>query len=133
MRTAKSRILVACLVLTVIAPFAVAEKARHLGSTKLAKLEKDLDILKLPACKRRGARVEEVKLRAVHGQAEIEKLWVRFADGTVQNLDVRQRIGKGEETRWIDLNGGERCVREIAVIGDTELSLDKTRIDFFGR
>ena len=127
------RMMVACVVLSVASPVVTADAVRRLGSTHLAKHEKDVDVIKLPPCRRRAARIEAVKVRAVHGQAEIESLWVKFQDGTKQSLPVRQRLGQGEESRWIDLKGGERCVREIGVVGDTELSYDQTRIDFYGR
>ena len=127
------RMLVVCAVLSVASPIVTADAVRLLGSTHLAKHEKDVDVIKLPPCRRRGARIEAVKVRAVHGQAEIESLWVRFQDGKKQSLPIRQRLGQGEESRWIDLAGGERCVREIGVVGDTELSYDQTRIDFYGR
>ncbi len=128
------RMMIVCAVLSVASPIVTADNARLLGSTHLAKHEKDVDVIKLPPCGRRArARIHAVKVRAVHGQAEIEKLWVRFADGTTQSLPIRQRLGQGEESRWIDLQGGERCVREIGVVGDTELSFDQTRIDFYGR
>jgi len=134
MKTTLVRMMIVCAVLSVASPIVTADQARRLGSTHLAKHEKDVDVIKLPPCGRRGrGRVHAVKVRAVHGQAEIESLWVRFQDGTTQSLPVRQRLSKGEETRWVDLAGGERCVREIGVVGDTELSYDQTRIDFFGR
>lgn len=128
------RMLVVCVALSVAAPVMTGDSARLLGSTHLAKHEKDVDVIRLPPCGRRmKMRIHEVRVRAVHGQAEIETLWVRFQDGTKQSLPVRQRLAKGEDTRWIDLEGGERCVREIGVVGDTELSYDQTRLDFYGR
>ncbi len=128
------RMMVACVVLSLAAPIVVGDNVRLLGSTHLAKHEKDVDVIKLPPCGRRAKmRVHEVKIRAVHGRAEIETLWLRFQDGTRQSLEVRQRLAEGQETRWVDLKGGERCVREIGVVGDTELSYDQTRIDFYGR
>lgn len=104
-------------------------KSRLLGATRLAHHENDLDIVRT-AC---VPRVQAIKLKAKRGQVEIERLWVRYGDGTTDFLNVRERIGKGGETRWIDLAGGKRCVTEVGVIGDTELSRDRARVDIFGR
>jgi hypothetical protein len=46
---------------------------------------------------------------------------------------VKDRIGQGSHSRWIDLRGGERCVKAIGIIGDTELSLDQARVEVWGR
>ena len=80
---------------------------------------------------RRG--INAVQLRVERGQVEIEKLWVRYAKGGVEYLDVRDRIGQGHHSRWIDLNGGERCLKAVGVIGDTELSRDQARVEVWGR
>lgn len=106
-----------------------AGKSRLLGSTRLAHHENDLDIVRTQC----APRVHAIKLKAKRGQVEIEDLWVRYGDGTTDRLVVRERIGKGGETRWIDLAGGKRCVVEVGVIGDTERSRDRARVDIFGR
>jgi hypothetical protein len=49
------------------------------------------------------------------------------------NVLTRDRIGKGGHSRWIDLNGGERCLNAVGVIGDTELSRDQARVEVWGR
>jgi len=50
-----------------------------------------------------------------------------------QSLTVRERIAQGGESRWIDLRGGERCIKAIGLIGDTERSRDQARVDVYGR
>lgn len=125
----KLAVILTTLLLTMSAASVQAADARYLGSTKLAHHENDLDLIKT-RCK---PRINAIKLKAKHGQVEIESLWVRFRDGSTDTLHVRDRIGKGGETRWIDLEGGKRCVVQIGVIGDTELSLDRARVDVYGR
>jgi hypothetical protein len=105
---------------------------RHLGSTRLSKAENDVDVLRMPPCREKG-RVSEVKLKVQKGSVEIEKLWVKFKNGEIDHLEVRERIREGGESRWIDLKGGKRCVAAIGIIGDTEGSRDQARVDFFGR
>ena len=70
---------------------AAADAERLLGSTRLTKVENDTDVIRFAKC-RRG--INAVQLRVERGQVEIEKLWVRYAKGGVEYLDVRDRIGK---------------------------------------
>lgn len=107
-----------------------ADAERLLGSTRLTKVENDKDVIRFAKC-RRG--INAVQLRIERGQVEIEKLWVRYGKGGVEYLDVRDRIGQGSHSRWIDLRGGERCLKAIGVVGDTELSLDQARVEVWGR
>lgn len=114
----------------VVMPDAQADAARLLGSTRLTKVENDKDVLVFKTC-RRG--INAVQLRANRGQVEIERLWVRFANGARDELQVRDRIAEGGHSRWLDVNGAERCIKAIGVVGDTELSCDQARIDIWGR
>ena len=72
-------------------------------------------------------------MRAHEGQIEIERLWVRYANGARDDLEVRDRIGQGGRSRWIDLRGDGRCIKAIGIVGDTELSYDQARVDIWGR
>ncbi len=108
---------------------ASADGARYLGSTKLAHHENDVDVLRT-RCK---PRINAIKLKAKKGQVEVESLWVRYGDGSTDTLHIRDRIRQGGESRWVDLEGGKRCVVEVGVIGDTERSLDRARVDVYGR
>lgn len=113
-----------------VAPDAQADAARLLGSTHLTKIENDKDVLKFKEC-RRG--INAVQLHVARGQVEIERLWVRFNNGDRDELELRERIPQGGKSRWIDVNGRERCIKAIGVVGDTELSGDQARIDIWGR
>ncbi len=106
------------------------DRVTHLGSTRLSHSENDRDVLRFRNC-RNG--IHAIQLRSSRGQIEIERLWVRYANGERDNLNVRDRISKGSSTRWIDLRGGNRCVVEIGIIGDTERSRDQARVDIWGR
>ena len=116
--------------LALAAPALAAE--RHLGATRLSKAENDTDVIRMPPCREKG-RISEVKMKVHRGTVEVEKLWVRFKNGEVDHLEVRERIPEGGETRWIDLKGGKRCIAAIGIIGDTEKSVDQARVDFWGR
>jgi hypothetical protein len=107
-----------------------ADGERLLGSTRLSKVENDRDVIRFQKC-RRG--IDAVQLRIERGQVEVEQLWVRYAKGGVDYLPVKDRIGEGRHSRWIDLRGGERCIKAIGIVGDTELSLDQARVEVWGR
>jgi hypothetical protein len=112
-----------------LAFIAQADDARHLGSTRLSHAENDADVIRTECT----PPVRAIKIRAARGAIEIQALWVRYGNGERDRLEVRERLAEGSESRWIDLRGGERCVREIGIIGDTEVSLDRARVDVFGR
>lgn len=82
--------------------------------------ENDRDVIRFSLC-RNG--IHAIQLRSSRGQIEIERLWVRYANGERDNLNVCDRISKG----------GNRCVVEIGIIGDTERSRDQARVDIWGR
>ena len=121
--------LVLLCVLTVLISDVVAEEGRLLGQTRLTRREHDVDFINFAACE----NVAAIKLHALRGSAEIELLAVKYGNGAVDRLTVRQRIAQGSETRWIDLRGARRCVRGVKIVGDTELSLDQTLIQVWGK
>jgi Protein of unknown function (DUF2541) len=128
MRSKTHLCLAAAIGMSMLSGTAMAD-SRHLGSTRLSHQENDTDVVRT-GCK---PRINAIKLEAKRGQVEIEALWVRYRNGESERLEVRDRIAKGGETRWIDLRGGKRCVVAVGVIGDTELSLDQARVDIYGR
>lgn len=107
-----------------------ADGERLLGSTRLSKIENDTDVIRFAKC-RRG--MHAVQLRVERGQIEVETLWVRYGRGGVDHLPVRHRIGAGSHSRWIDLRGGDRCIKAIGIVGDTDGSLDQARVEVWGR
>ena len=119
-----------CIGFAATADAARYDRAVRLGSTKLSHIENDKDVLRFRNC-RNG--VSAIQLRVSRGKVEIEKLWVRYENGNRDYLDVRDRISKGGATRWIDLQGGRRCIQELGIIGDTERSMDRARVDIWAR
>jgi hypothetical protein len=124
------KIFATALVFACLSAFAIADSARLLGTTRLSKAENDVDVLKLQLCR---SGVNAVKIQVRKGNAEIESLWLKFANGERDILSVRQRIAKGGESRWIDVRGGERCVSAVGVIGDTERSKRQAQVNIFVR
>lgn len=119
-----------CIGFAATADAARYEQARRLGTTKLSHIENDKDVLRFRTCR---SGVSAIQLRTSRGRVEIEKLWVRYENGNRDYLNVRDRISKGGATRWIDLQGGRRCIKEIGIIGDTERSFDRARVEIWAR
>ncbi|MGH8108252.1 MAG: DUF2541 family protein [Arenimonas sp.] len=102
----------------------------RVGSTKLSLIENDKDVLRFRHCK---SGIRAIQLRVSKGRVEIERLWVKYGNGERDNLNVADHIAKGGATRWIDLKGDTRCIKEIGIIGDTERSGDRARVDIWAR
>lgn len=112
------------------APQAFAKGGFFLGQVQLSQAENDVDKLNFASCRK---DVRAVQLRVKRGNAEIEHFWLRFANGERVVLEVRDRISKGESSRWVDLPGGERCITDIGVVGDTENSRKRAFVQVYGR
>ena len=95
-----------------------AEPAR-LGAIRLSD-HPERDVLDLPGCEdSENDPVTRLMLRVNDYTAEITTLEVKFHNGDVQSLEVRNRFEPGTESRWIDLSGDARCIAKIRVGGDT--------------
>jgi hypothetical protein len=109
---------------------AYTQKPVLLGSTRLSLHENDVDVMRFRNCRN---NVHAIQIHSKRGQIELERFWVRYANGERETLNVRDRIAQGSSSRWIDLSGGNRCVVEIGIIGNTERSRDQARVDIWGR
>jgi hypothetical protein len=109
------------LVLTaLLALLAQAAEPLKLGDVDLRDA-RDGDVIRLPACTSpRNAPVRRVGLAVSRHPAQIDRVVVRFHDGTRQELSVRHRFKPGSASRWIDLRGGDRCIQSIRIVGDTD-------------
>ena len=130
------KIMIAVMTLCMGVGFASTAGATHndgiwrVGSTKLSLLENDKDVLRFRHCK---SGIHAIQLRTSRGRVEIEKLWVKYGNGERDTLNVADHIAQGGSSRWIDLKGGARCIKEIGIIGDTERSSNRARVDIWAR
>jgi hypothetical protein len=112
-----------------------AEAARivKLGQTVL-NYRADLDFVHVPSpCFGPGEkRVEKVLLKVKRNAADIDYLAVRYANGAIDRLPIRERFAQGSTSRWIDLRAGERCVAALALVGDTETFGPKALVEIYG-
>ena len=98
----------------------VAEAGKiKLGDVQLMD-RKDRDVLNLPLCKSSSNdRVTKLQVVVTRYQAEIDRLKVVFHNGEEQLLQVRDTFNAGTTSRWIDMSGSARCIKQIVIIGDT--------------
>ncbi len=106
-----------------------------LGQTNLSPRGQDIDWLYVNDC-RDGAWDRDLVAVRVEIQdvpADIDSVVLRFGNGQTQWLSVRERFAPWSSTRWVDLDGGRRCIREIRIAGDAEgYSHRQARVQVYG-
>jgi len=61
-------------------------------------------------------RFSAIKLTVKGNAIEMLDLKVIYGNGNPDDLQVRSNIPQGGETRWIDLKGGKRVIRQIQMV-----------------
>lgn len=112
-------------------PAVMAQKNQYLGQTRLSPRETNLEYLRFPICQ--TPPLKEIKLVAKKGVAQIDRLVVQYGNNQIEKLQVRNNLNVGMESRWIDLKGGKRCVKAIALVGTSERVKRNSVIQFYGR
>ena len=98
---------------------AYAEQVK-LGSTTLTN-RPDVDIVGVFSCSTGKGMFRAIRMQVNRRAAEIYDLDVQYGDGSWDTyVPVRRFFRRGSTSRWIDLIGGERCIKRIVVRGDTE-------------
>ena len=62
---------------------------------------------------RQNGRFRSVQLRVEGAPIDFQRVVVRYENGTTEELNVRDRIPAGGQTRAIDLRGGDRAITYI--------------------
>ncbi len=62
---------------------------------------------------RSEGRFESIQLRVTGGPVEFQRVIVNYANGTNQEIEVRDLIPAGGQTRAIDLRGDERTISSV--------------------
>jgi hypothetical protein len=57
---------------------------------------------------------------------------VYYSNGTSEEIEVRDRIPAGGQTRAIDLRGGDRAIRSVEFFYGNE-RLRRSRVSLYGR
>lgn len=120
----KSILIAAAIAATVTAgPALSQDRSRLLGISTLASHEGDIDVVPV-SCRQ---RLSAVKLRSANGPAEIERVWLTYGNGQREQVRIGESLMRGEQTGWIDVSGGRRCITAIAVQGDAERRGERNR------
>lgn len=64
----------------------------------------------------RESQFKKIKLRVTGTDIRIFNLRVRYANGSVENLEVQSKLKRGDETKALDLAGRGRYIRQIELI-----------------
>jgi len=81
-----------------------------------------------------GDNFRALKLKVTDAGLNLMKMVVTYDNGQPDNIEVRQNIPKGGETRVIDLKGGKRSIRRIDFWYDTKGLLNgRADVTIFGR
>lgn len=132
LQSAAATVMALFAVLTIGASFGHAAKPgwQNLGR-KQASFTRDHDVIKVkgPADSYRA-----LKFRAIEAPLDLRRIIVTYDNRTEKNLDVRQNIPQGGESRPIDLRGGKRSIRRVELWYDTKgLGRGKADVTLFGR
>lgn len=78
--------------------------------------------------------VRQIKLKVTDGPLKMYSMKIHFDNGTVQDVELRNRFAQGSESRVIDLNGGLRHLLKIEFWYETKgFARGKSRMAVWGR
>lgn len=87
------------------------------------KKERDVMIVAL------ADRFASIKIKAMDADIEITDLEVHYEKGDKQDIQVRELIKAGTESRVIDLDGGERSIKKITFVYKTVANANKEKAE----
>ena len=82
----------------------------------------------------REGRFTAVKLFVRKSPVNMHKMIIHYRNGDKQNVNLRNKIPAGGQTRVVDLNGGKRVIKKVVFWYDTKGIQDKrATIELWGR
>lgn len=79
-------------------------------------------------------RFTAIKLMVKRSPINLHKVAIHFANGGVDEVEVRNDIPAGGETRVIDINGGRRVIQKVVFWYDTKnRANDRAVVELWGR
>jgi hypothetical protein len=82
----------------------------------------------------RDGKFNKLKLRFRQAPLNMRKLVVHFGNGDKQNVSIQKNFKKGQETRVIDLKGGNRVIKKVTMWYDTKNKARKRcKVEVWGR
>lgn len=73
---------------------------------------KDTDVIPVG---RDAGKFRAVQLQVLGNDIEMRDLKIVYGNGQVDDVPVRAHIRKGQATRWIDLKGDKRFIKEVVM------------------
>ncbi|MEJ1156866.1 hypothetical protein [Prosthecomicrobium sp. N25] len=98
--------------LALLATASAASAAEPLGCRTVG-LDVDRDVI---AVGKQEGRWTAVKLTVAGNDVEIYDLKIVYGGGKAEDFSVRSVIPKNGETRWIDLKGDGKAIRQIELV-----------------
>jgi hypothetical protein len=78
--------------------------------------------------------VRQLKLKVTDGPLKMYSMKIYFDNGSIQNVELRNRFAQGSESRVIDLDGGLRHLAKIEFWYETKgFARGRARIAVWGR
>jgi len=111
-------------------PAPLAANWELLGSRKVNyKLDRDV----ISVTKKEGT-FTALKIKVRKGGINLHRMTVQFGNGETQELEVRENIREGGETRAIDLPGNTRIIEKVTFWYDTKNRSDRRAVvDLLGK
>lgn len=79
-------------------------------------------------------RFTALKIKVRKGAINLHKMVVHFGDGSEQEVETRNNIAAGGESRVIDLAGNRRVITKVVFVYDTKNFADrKAEVELWGR
>ena len=78
--------------------------------------------------------VRQLKLKVTEGPLKMISMKIHFDNGTVQNVELRNRFAQGSESRVIDLDGGLRHLTKVEFWYETRgFAKGRSKVTIMGR
>jgi hypothetical protein len=100
------------LAVATVAAGTSASAAQLLGCQKVG-FVKDTDVISVG---KDDGKFKAIQLRVSGNEIDMQDLKVIYGNGEVDDLQVRSQIKAGGETRWIDLKGNKRFIKEVRMV-----------------
>ena len=111
---------------------AAAAPARwvRLGSTKVTdRVERDT----IAVTARRG-NFKALQIRVFERDVQFREVAIRFANGDLQTVELRNVIRAGGQSRIVDIEGHDRVIRAVELVYDAQsLGGKEARVEVWGR
>lgn len=82
----------------------------------------------------RDGRFSKLRLGVKNSGINMHKMVVHFANGSKQDINLRNNIAAGGTTRVIDISGGRRVIKKVVFWYDTKRIINnKAIVELWGR